>query len=100
MLVLRWIIKHHSALLSISKADFSHALQLAFVVCAIIGGVVLYKVFQGSSVEGAIRDTKGSIKGGFKEAKGSARVKLRALVLLQCLLQRLLMCKVCAGHNQ
>ncbi|DBA70831.1 TPA: hypothetical protein ACH3X2_011715 [Trebouxia sp. C0005] len=47
--------------------------QLAFVLCAIIGGVVLYKVFQGSSVESAIRDTKGSIKGSYKEAKGSAK---------------------------
>lgn len=53
---------------------FVPVVQLGFVVCAVIGGVVLYKVFQGSSVEGAIRDTKGSIKGGFKEAKGSARV--------------------------
>lgn len=50
------------------------AVQLGFVVLAVIGGVVLYKVFQGSSVEGAIRDTKGSIKGSYKEAKGSARV--------------------------
>lgn len=50
------------------------AVQLGFIVCAVIGGVVLYKVFQGSSVEGAIRDTKGSLKGGFKEAKGSAKV--------------------------
>ncbi len=49
-------------------------LQLAFVLCAIIGGIVLYKVFQGSSVESAIRDTKGSIKGTYKEAKGSAKV--------------------------
>ncbi|KAL3152590.1 hypothetical protein ABBQ32_001609 [Trebouxia sp. C0010 RCD-2024] len=47
--------------------------QLGFIACAVIGGVVLYKVFQGSSVEGAIRDTKGSIKGGLKEAKGSAK---------------------------
>ena len=49
-------------------------LQLAFVGCAIIGAVVLYKVFQGSSVEGAIRDTKGTIKGGYKDAKGSVKV--------------------------
>ena len=51
-------------------------MQLAFVGCAIIGAVVLYKVFQGSSVEGAIRETKGSIKGGYKEAKGNAKVRL------------------------
>lgn len=49
-------------------------LQLAFVACAILGAIVLYKVFQGSSVEGAIRDTKGSVKGTFKEAKGSVKV--------------------------
>ena len=60
------------------------AVQLGFVVCAVIGGVVLYKVFQGSSVEGAIRDTKGSLKGGFKEAKGSARVRLVSLFCLLC----------------
>lgn len=61
-------------------------MQLGFVVCAVIGGVVLYKVFQGSSVEGAIRDTKGSLKGGFKEAKGSARVRLTvdSISLLLC----------------
>ncbi|DBB05641.1 TPA: hypothetical protein ACH3X1_012258 [Trebouxia sp. C0004] len=47
--------------------------QLAFVLCAVIGGIVLYKVFQGSSVESAIRDTKGSIKGAYKEAKGSGK---------------------------
>lgn len=61
-------------------------MQLAFVLCAIIGGIVVYKVFQGSSVEGAIRDTKGSIKGTFKEAKGSAKVtskKLREFMLRQ-----------------
>ena len=50
-------------------------LQLAFVGLAIIGGIVLYKVFQGSSVEGAIRETKGSIKGTYNEAKGSVRVR-------------------------
>ena len=49
-------------------------LQLAFVGLAVIGAIVLYKVFQGSSVEGAIRDTKGSIKGTYNEAKGSVKV--------------------------
>ena len=50
-------------------------LQLAFVGCAIIGAIVIYKfVFQGNSVEGAIRDTKGTIKGGYKDAKGSVKV--------------------------
>lgn len=56
--------------------DIFAVLQLAFVGCAIIGAVVLYKVFQGSSVEGAIRETKGSIKGGYKEAKGQVKVRI------------------------
>lgn len=59
-----------------SGNSLAAALQLAFIGCAIIGAVVLYKVFQGSSVEGAIRETKGTLKGGYKDAKGQVKVRL------------------------
>lgn len=69
---------HKCRLAGVAKAcvkPIQCLLQLAFIGCAIIGAVVLYKVFQGSSVEGAIRDTKGTIKGGYKDAKGSVKVR-------------------------
>lgn len=85
LLVLQHISRLNSNRLLPTCLTYELAVQLGFVVCAVIGGVVLYKVFQGSSVEGAIRDTKGSLKGGFKEAKGSARVCFVLLFQLRAL---------------
>ena len=67
--ICRWLLSEISAVFRLAVL-----LQLAFVGCAIIGAIVIYKVFQGNSVEGAIRDTKGTIKGGYKDAKGSVKV--------------------------
>lgn len=80
-LVLQQVFMFYSCFQPATCLTHEVVVQLGFVMCAVIGGVVLYKVFQGSSVEGAIRDTKGSLKGGFKEAKGSARV--RSFLLIQ-----------------
>ena len=42
-------------------------MQIGLGVLAAVGAVVLYKVIKNDdSLEGAAKDTKGSIKGGFK----------------------------------
>ena len=80
----------------ICELKLNFVLQLAFIGLAVIGGIVLYKVFQGSSVEGAIRDTKGSIKGTYNEAKGSVRVSFLACRLQQSM--KLIMSVALCGH--
>jgi len=47
--------------------------NVAFGALALIGGVVLYKVWKGDSVEGAAKDLKGEAKGAAHDLKGQAK---------------------------
>ena len=52
--------------------------QIGLGVAAAVGAVVIYKVIKNDdSLEGAAKDTKGSIKGGFKDLKGEAKSHTR-----------------------
>eukprot|EP00891_Asterochloris_glomerata_P005583 jgi/Astpho2/5583/Aster-02839 len=52
----------------------SGLMQIAFAGCAILGALVLYKVFAGNkSLDSAIRDTQGQVTGKAKELKGQVR---------------------------